>query len=112
VIELELRPDRGLDVVSARLRGMAIGRRSPGEEPGVVGLVSTCGLDHVGARSKGLPQDGTYSLLPARDVHRGEGEARGTVEDPRRLRAEGRLPFLEPGEERRSTLELTVEEET
>ena len=88
MIELELRPERGLDVVSARVRGTTIGWRSPGEEPGVIGLVSTCGLDNVGAPSEGLPQHGTYSLLPARDVHRGEGEARGTVDDPRGLRVE------------------------
>jgi Domain of unknown function (DUF4432) len=43
------------------------------------GLVTTCGLDNVGAPSEGFGLHGTYTSLPARD---------GVVLDPRGLRVE------------------------
>lgn len=86
--ELQLRPDRGLDVGLATFAGTRISWSSPDEAPGTVGLVSTCGLDNVGAPSEGLPPHGTYSYLQARDVQIGGGEARGTIDDPRGLRVE------------------------
>jgi hypothetical protein len=100
-VALWVRPDRGLDLAAASFAGRPFAWRTPlGEVPGTFGdwsaswgggLVTTCGLDNVGSPSEGLPQHGTYTYLPARDVAVDGGEVRGAVEDPRGLRVERRV---------------------
>ena len=100
-IDVRLRPDRGLDLAAASFAGRPFAWTTPlGEVPGTFGdwsaswgggLLTTCGLDNVGVPSEGLPQHGTYTYLPARDVVVNGGAARGVVEDPRGLRVERRL---------------------
>jgi hypothetical protein len=100
-IDVRLRPDRGLDLAAASFAGRPFAWTTPlGEVPGIFGdwsaswgggLMTTCGLDNVGVPSEGLPQHGTYTYLPARDVVVDGGEARGTVEDPRGLRVDRRV---------------------
>jgi hypothetical protein len=100
-IDVRLRPDRGLDLAAASFAGRPFAWTTPlGEVPGTFGdwsaswgggLLTTCGLDNVGVPSEGLPQHGTYTYLPARDVVVDGGAARGVVEDPRGLRVERRL---------------------
>lgn len=100
-VDLRLRPDRGLDLSTASFAGIPFAWTTPlGEVPGTFGdwaaswgggLMTTCGLDNVGSPSEGLPQHGTYTYLPARDVEVAGGEARGTIEDPRGLRLERRI---------------------
>ncbi|HEU5372197.1 MAG TPA: DUF4432 family protein [Gaiellaceae bacterium] len=89
-LEVDVLPERGLDVAGARFRG----RRFSWESPlGHVrwqgdfarsfggGLVVTCGLRNAGAASEGQPLHGWYSSLTARDVELREAEAIGRVVD-------------------------------
>ena len=99
-IDLRIHPRRGLDIGSAWFRGLSLGWISPAGEGGTDsadwteawggGLLTTCGLDNVGAASEGVGLHGGYTFLAARDVEvvRTETEVvcRGTIDDPRGLR--------------------------
>jgi hypothetical protein len=99
-ITFRLHPRRGLDIGAAWFHGVPLAWIAPAGEGGADsdrwrdawggGLVTTCGLDNVGAASEGIGLHGTYTFLPARDVdiERSTEEVvvRGTVEDPRGLR--------------------------
>jgi hypothetical protein len=101
-IELRIHPRRGLDVGAAWFRGVPLAWIAPAGEGGAEaaswrdawggGLVTTCGLDNVGAPSEGIGLHGTYTFLAARDVVSGgsvsEVVVRGTVDEPRGLRVE------------------------
>ena len=101
-IELRVHRRRGLDIGAAWFRGVPlawIARAGEGGEESADwreawggGLVTTCGLDNVGAPSEGIGLHGTYTFLAARDValeqSASEVVVRGTVEDPRGLRVE------------------------
>ena len=101
-IEIRLHPDRGFDVGAAWFRGLPLAWIAPAGEGGADagdwraawggGLVTTCGLDNVGAASEGIGLHGTYTFLRARGVawERDEGgvTCRATVDDPRGLRVE------------------------
>jgi hypothetical protein len=98
-IELRVHPRRGLDIGVAWFRGTPVAWIGPAGEGGTEagdwrsawggGLVTTCGLDNVGAPSEGIGLHGTYTFLAAREVatERSHAEAvvRGTVDDPRGL---------------------------
>jgi hypothetical protein len=104
-LELQIRPERGLDVGAASYDGTPIAWVSAlGEVAGVHGnwdaswgggLMTTAGLDNVGVPSEGLPQHGTYTYLAAREVETSPELVRGTVDDPRGLRVE-RTIRIEP----------------
>jgi Domain of unknown function (DUF4432) len=110
-VDLRLRPERGLDLATASWDGTPLAwTTAVGEVPGTFGdwwaswgggLMTTCGLDNVGAASDGLPLHGTYTYLPARDVAVDGCEACGVVEDARgvrlhrRVRSEAERPFVE-----------------
>jgi hypothetical protein len=99
-IELRVHPNRGLDIGAAWFRGVPLAWIGAAGEGGANasdwraawggGLVTTCGLENVGAPSEGIGLHGTYTFLPARDVtterSRAQGVVRGTVDDPRGLR--------------------------
>jgi Domain of unknown function (DUF4432) len=99
-IELRIHPRRGLDVGAAWFRGVPLAWIAPAGEGGANaaswrdawggGLVTTCGLDNVGAPSEGIGLHGTYTFLAASDVvsERSASEVvvRGTVDEPRGLR--------------------------
>jgi uncharacterized protein DUF4432 len=96
-VKVRLRPERGLDVAEAWFAGRQLAWLSDvGEVPWNGdwraswggGLVTTCGLDNVGAPSEGVGLHGTYSSLPAHD---------GVVEDPRGLRVERTIETAEAG---------------
>jgi Domain of unknown function (DUF4432) len=101
-LSLRVNPRRGLDVGAAWFRGVPIAWVGPAGEGGAEaedwrgawggGLVTTCGLDNVGAPSEGIGLHGTYTFLSARDVtteRTGAGAVvRGTIDDPRGLRVE------------------------
>lgn len=101
-IELRLHPERGLDVGAAWFRGIPFGWISPVGEGGTDadnwrdawggGLVTTCGLENVGAASEGIGLHGTYTFLRAQDVEIVPGETevacRATIHEPRGLRVE------------------------
>jgi uncharacterized protein DUF4432 len=101
-IELRIHPRRGLDVGAAWFRGVPLAWIAPAGEGGSDeggwrdawggGLVTTCGLDNVGAPSEGIGLHGTYTFLAARDVvsERSTSEVvvRGIVDEPRGLRVE------------------------
>jgi hypothetical protein len=117
-ISVRLHPRRGLDVGSAWFRGIPLAWISPVGEGGVDspdwrsawggGLVTTCGLDNVGAPADGIGLHGTYTFLEAKDVH-AERDGGGVVctaaiEDPRGLHVartirtrlgEGRLEIVD-----------------
>jgi hypothetical protein len=81
-LDLRLLPDRGLDISDAWFAGLPLAWTSRVGEVGPLqtprgtdwnrafggGLLTTCGLQNVGAPSEGHPQHGTFSHLPARDV--------------------------------------------
>jgi Domain of unknown function (DUF4432) len=77
-IEIRIHPTRGFDIGSAWFRGVPLAWISDAGEGGAAGrdwrrawgggLVTTCGLDNVGAPSEGVGLHGTYTFLPARDV--------------------------------------------
>jgi hypothetical protein len=99
-IELRVHPLRGLDIGAAWFRGVPLAWIGPAGEGGSDasdwraawggGLVTTCGLDNVGAPSEGIGLHGTYTFLPAREVaterSRAQAVVRGTIDDPRGLR--------------------------
>ena len=99
-IELRIHPQRGLDIGAAWFRGVPLAWIGAAGEGGAEsadwraawggGLVTTCGLDNVGAPSEGLGLHGTYTFLSAEDVaserSRAQVVVRGTVNDPRGLR--------------------------
>lgn len=99
-IELRIHPSRGLDIGAAWFRGVPLAWIAAAGEGGAEssdwraawggGLVTTCGLDNVGAPSEGIGLHGTYTFLPASDVaaerSRAQVVVRGTIDDPRGLR--------------------------
>jgi Domain of unknown function (DUF4432) len=101
-IELRVHPRRALDVGAAWFRGLPLAWIAAAGEGGAEaagwrdawggGLVTTCGLDNVGAPSEGIGLHGTYTFLPARAVasERSVSEVvvHGTVDEPRGLRVE------------------------
>lgn len=101
-LSLRINPHRGLDIGAAWFRGLPLAWVGPAGEGGADaddwraswggGLVTTCGLDNVGAPSEGIGLHGTYTFLPATEVeteHTGHGAVvRGKIEDPRGLRVE------------------------
>lgn len=109
-LAVDVLPDRGLDVGSARFRGRVFSWTSPlGFIPWQGdfvrsfggGLLVTCGLRNAGAASEGQPQHGWYSSQAARDVVLGSSRADGRVVD-----AEVPGPTLE------LTREVAVDEST
>ena len=101
-IELRLYPNRGLDIGAAWFRGFPFAWISPVGEGGADaanwrdawggGLVTTCGLDNVGAPSEGIGLHGTYTFLEAADLQvvRTDSEVMcsATIHEPRGLRVE------------------------
>lgn len=101
-IDLRIYPERGLDIGAAWFRGIPLAWISPAGEGGSQardwraawggGLVTTCGLDNVGAPSEGIGLHGTYTFLPATDVDAVRSAedvvVRAWVFDPRGLRVE------------------------
>ena len=101
-IDLRIHPRRGLDIGAAWFHGLSVAWISPAGEGGTDstdwreawggGLLTTCGLDNVGAASEGIGLHGGYTFLPARDVEiertSSEIVCRGTIDDPRGLRVE------------------------
>lgn len=101
-IDLRIHPRRGLDVGAGWFRGWSLGWISPLGEGGTDaddwraawggGLITTCGLDNVGAPSEGIGLHGTYTFLEAHDVEvermPDEVVCRATIDDPRGLRVE------------------------
>jgi hypothetical protein len=99
---LRIHPRRGLDIGAAWFRGVPLAWIGPAGEGGAErgdwseawggGLVTTCGLDNVGAASEGIGLHGTYTFLEARDVviERSLSDAvvRATVDEPRGLLVE------------------------
>lgn len=97
--ELRIHPRRGLDIGAAWFRSTPLAWIGPAGEGGSDrgdwraswggGLVTTCGLDNVGAPSEGIGLHGTYTFQPATDVEieRSAFEVviRGNVRDPRGL---------------------------
>ena len=77
-IDVRILPDRGFDIGDAWFGGRRIAWISAVGETRWLGdfarsfgggLVTTCGLDNVGAASEGIGLHGTFSSLPARDVY-------------------------------------------
>jgi hypothetical protein len=101
-LELRINPGRGLDIGTTWFRGTPLAWIGPAGEGGANaadwraswggGLVTTCGLDNVGAPSEGIGLHGTYTFLPARDVISERSPAgvtvSGTIDDPRGLHVE------------------------
>lgn len=97
--ELRIHPLRGLDIGAAWFRSTPLAWIGPAGEGGGDGddwrsswgggLVTTCGLDNVGAPSEGIGLHGTYTFQPANDVKiersAFEVTVRGRVRDPRGL---------------------------
>jgi hypothetical protein len=102
-IDLEVRPDRGLDIGAAWYRGVPLSWTSPVANGApldrprggdwvdrfVGGLVTTCGTDNIGPPTPTAGMHGRHSHLPATDVRTdvrrdGDGfvcEVAATVED-------------------------------
>jgi hypothetical protein len=120
-IELRLYPNRGLDIGAAWFKGLPLAWISPIGEGGADadgwrdawggGLVTTCGLDNVGAPSEGIGLHGTYTFLEAQDLQaiRGDSEVvcRATIHDPRGLRV-GRTIRTRIGEGRIELVDRTL----
>jgi Domain of unknown function (DUF4432) len=104
-IELRVHPSRGLDVGAAWFRGLPLAWISPVGEGGAEaedwraawggGLVTTCGLDNVGAPSEGIGLHGTYTFLQARELETERSTdavvVRGVIDEPRGLSVEREL---------------------
>jgi hypothetical protein len=104
-IDLRVHPTRGLDLGAAWFRGLPLAWISGVGEGGADesdwrsswggGLVTTCGLDNVGAPSEDIGLHGTYTFLGAHgvEVTRTEREVTctGTIDEPRGLRVERTL---------------------
>jgi hypothetical protein len=89
-LEVDVLPERGLDLAEARFRGRRFSWESPiGHVPWQGdfarsfggGLVVTCGLRNAGAPSEGQPLHGWYTSLAARDVEVAPAAATGRVVD-------------------------------
>jgi uncharacterized protein DUF4432 len=83
-LSVRVLPERGLDVAEAWFSGRQLAWLSPtGWEGGAWGggLVTTCGLQNVGAPSEGFPLHGLYSQRSAELLEAGETLARARVED-------------------------------
>jgi Domain of unknown function (DUF4432) len=101
-LDLRLHPERGLDIGAAWFRGTPLAWIAASGEGGADlrawreawggGLVTTCGLDNVGAPSEGYGLHGTYMFLQAEEVRISRSqdavECRATVNDPRGLQVE------------------------
>lgn len=101
-ISLRIHPERGLDIGAAWYRGLNLSWISPAGEGGSDstdwsaawggGLLTTCGLDNVGAPSEGIGLHGTYTFLAAEEVEIERStdhvSCRATISDPRGLRVE------------------------
>ncbi len=101
-VELRIHPERGFDVGAAWYRGFPLAWIAAAGEGGAEagnwreawggGLVTTCGLDNVGAPSEGVGLHGSYTFLQAADVQAVRGDeavvCRATVHDPRGLRVD------------------------
>lgn len=99
-IALRIHPRRGLDLGAAWFRGVPLAWIGPAGEGGARGdgwrdswgggLVTTCGLDNVGAPSEDVGLHGTFTFLEAEDVtsERSAEEivVRGRLMDARGLR--------------------------
>ena len=97
--EVRIHPRRGLDLGAAWYRSTPLAWIGPAGEGGREGddwraswgggLVTTCGLDNVGAPSEGIGLHGTYTFLPASAVEIDRSPSgvivRGVVDDPRGL---------------------------
>ena len=81
---VRLLPERRLDLAESWLDGVQLawlsGAGFDGEEWGG-GLVTTRGLQNVGAPSEGFPLHGHYHDQPAEVIERGDGFVRGRVKD-------------------------------
>ena len=81
---VRLLPERGLDVAEAWLEGAQLawlsGAGFAGPDWGG-GLVTTCGLQNVGAPSEGFPLHGHYHRRPAEVLEQGPGLVRGRIDD-------------------------------
>ena len=120
-IDLRLHPERGLDIGAAWFRGTPLAWIAPTGEGGAErrgwreswggGLVTTCGLDNVGAPSEGYGLHGTYMFLRAEEVRTSRSQdaivCRATVQDPRGLRVE-RTIRTSVGEGRLELVDRTV----
>jgi Domain of unknown function (DUF4432) len=110
-IELRIHPERGLDLGAAWFRGLPLAWIAAAGEGGTDaagwreawggGLVTTCGLDNVGAASEGIGLHGTFTFLPAHDVaterSRTQVVVRGAIEDPRGLRVKRTIRTADTG---------------
>ncbi len=120
-IDLRLHPERGLDIGAAWFRGTPLAWIAAAGEGGTDleawrdawggGLVTTCGLDNVGAPSEGIGLHGTYTFLQAQDLQTARSDeevvCRATIHDPRGLRVE-RTIRTRIGEGRLELLDHTV----
>ena len=120
-IDLRLHPDRGFDIGAAWFRGTPLAWIAAAGEGGTDaqewreawggGLVTTCGLDNVGAPSEGFGLHGTYTFLRAGDVRTSSSAdvivCCATVNDPRGLRVE-RTIRTSVGEGRVELVDRTV----
>ena len=83
-LAVRLLPERGLDVAEFWLDGVQLawlsGAGFEGEDWGG-GLVTTCGLQNVGAPSEGFPLHGLYQRRPAQVLEQTATLVRGRVED-------------------------------
>lgn len=99
-LDVRIHPRRGFDIGAAWYRGLPIGWIAPAGEGGVAGtdwrrswgggLLTTCGLDNVGAPSEGVGLHGTFTFLQATDVWTSSSVAgvrcAASIVDPRGLR--------------------------
>ncbi len=91
-LALALLPERGLDVAEAWLDGVQLAWLSGSGFHGVEwggGLLTTCGLQNVGAASEGFPLHGRYHRRPVQLLDRGPSHVRALARDgPFRLERE------------------------
>jgi hypothetical protein len=101
-IDLRVHADRGLDIGAAWFRGFPLAWIAGAGEGGAAagdwreawggGLLTTCGLDNVGAPSEGIGLHGTYTFLSATEVRTFRSEdgvgCSAVIADPRGLRVE------------------------
>jgi hypothetical protein len=119
-IDLRIHPTRGFDIGSAWFRGLPLAWISGAGEGGSDakdwraawggGLVTTCGLDNVGAPSEGIGLHGTYTFLHASDIDVTRTEEAVTclagIDDPRGLHVE-RVITTRVGEGRLELVDVT-----
>jgi hypothetical protein len=83
-LAVRLLPERGLDIAEAWLGGVQLAWLSGAGFEGAAwggGLVTTCGLQNVGAASEGFPLHGHYHQRPAQILEQTSTGARARVED-------------------------------